>query len=155
MGIPTDASREAHVSIARRIAQAHAQIRDLLEQADPSSELAGVRGLLEQLPELLREHFDDEEREGGLFDALRARQPSVDSQLKSLRQEHRSILGRVETLESYLERLDRIDDPAERHGQMERIQREAEDLIGQVRRHERAESRLTGDVLYVDEGGSG
>lgn len=153
---PTDASREEHLSVAQRIAHAHGQIRDILDSAAGASpELEGFRGLIERLPAMLQVHFDDEERERGLFDTLRTLRPSVDPQLERLLQEHRAILQAVEILEGYLERLEATTDASERSAQVSLIQRETDALIRQLRDHERVESRLTADIIYRDEGGSG
>lgn len=148
--------RRAHyASIAERIEQAHGQIHELLARAsDSSPALAETRLLLDGLPALLHKHFDDEEREDGLFEALRALQPSVGSDLKSLQQEHRQILQAVEELERRVEGLDRLEG-AEHDRQVGLVQRDTISLLRMIRRHERVETNITVAILYREDGGSG
>jgi len=156
MGSPSTGARAVHMSIARRVAQAHAQIHELLDHlASEHAELGRTRQVLTDLPVMLEKHFDDEEQDGGLFATLRALQPGVDHQLQSLVSEHRDILRAIETLEGYLERLDRTDDATERRERTALLRRETDVVVQRIRGHERAESRLTADILYLDEGGSG
>jgi len=156
MGSPSTGARAAHTSIARRVAQAHAQIHELLDHlAAESAELGRTRQVLEDLPLILEKHFEDEEQSGGLFDTLRSLQPGVDRQLRSLVDDHREILRGVERLEEYLDRLDHAEGAAERQEQTALLRRETELVVRRIRGHERSESRLTADILYLDEGGSG
>jgi hypothetical protein len=156
MGSDSTGARAAQTSIAQRVARAHAEIHELLDRLDGGAfELGRTRQMLEDLPVMLEEHFDDEERNGGLFDTLRSLRPAVDPALKSLVRDHRSILRALETLEGYLERLDRTEDAGEQQQQLALLRGETDLVARQIREHERAESRLTADILYSDEGGSG
>lgn len=153
----SDSPGRAHyAAIAERIEQTHEQIHKLLARASDSSPgLAETRLLLDGLPALLHKHFDDEEREDGLFEALRALQPSVGSDLKSLQEEHRQILRTVEELERQVEELDRLEEAAERGRQVKRIQQDTISLLRIIRRHERVETNITVTILYREDGGSG
>lgn len=156
MGSPSGSARAAHTSIARRVAQAHAQIHELLDHlASEGAELGRTRRVLEELPGMLEKHFEDEEQDGGLFDTLRSLQPGADRQLRSLVSDHREILRAVETLEGYLDRLDHAHDTAEREEQTALVRRETDWVVQRIRGHERTESRLAADIIYLDEGGSG
>jgi len=48
--------------------------------------------------EMLSKHFADEEGPNGLHDGLRVIRPALDSELKSVRGEHRRVLKAVKTL---------------------------------------------------------
>lgn len=156
MGSVSTAGRAAQTSIARRVAQAHAQIHEMLDRLEGESfDLGRTRQMLGDLPVALERHFEDEEQNGGLFDTLRSLHPGADADLRSLVDDHRSILRALETLERYLERLDRAEDAAERSRELAVLRAETDLLARQIRQHERTESRLTADILYSDEGGSG
>ena len=156
MGLPSTRARAAQMAVARRVAQAHAQIHELLDHlAGDDAALGRTRQMLEDLPVMLEKHFEDEEQNGGLFDTLRALRPGVDRELETLVHEHRSILAALENLEGYLDRLDRSEDAAERQRQVARLRGETDLVARRIRQHERAESRLTADILYAEEGGSG
>ena len=90
---PSDSDESILVRIERADRQiVHSILKELAEAQEPSR----IRELLDPLPELLSKHFADEEGPDGLYDGLRAIRPSLDSELNSLRGEHRRVLEAVE-----------------------------------------------------------
>jgi hypothetical protein len=150
------AAQEPDEQLWLRVERAHRQIRHIvaLESAEGGS-LSRTRALLETFPDLLREHFADEERPNGLFDSLRAVRPDVDFKLKFLEQEHREILQAVEELRRLVEEMEQLEEPEARELHLAQIQERTAVLMRRVRHHELAESRLVVDIDYMEEGGSG
>ncbi len=92
-----DQPSDSDEPILARIERAHRQIvNSILKQLAAAEEPSRIRELLDPLPELLSKHFADEEGPDGLYDGLRAIRPSLDSELKSLRGDHRRVLEAVE-----------------------------------------------------------
>ena len=142
--------------ILARIERDHRHIVNFyLSELAAAQEPSRIRELLDPLPEMLSKHFADEEGPEGLYDGLRAIRPSLDSELKSLRGEHRSVLKAAEELRQEMREIEQL---GRAENQAERLARTREDLFGfmeMVRRHERAETRLVADTYYLEEGGSG
>ena len=98
---PTDSDEP----LLARIERAHRQIvNSVLTELAAAQEPSRIRELLDPLPEMLSKHFADEEGPEGLYDGLRAIRPSLDSELKSLRGEHRRVLKAVEALQRQAQR---------------------------------------------------
>ena len=92
-----DQPRDSDEPILARIERAHRQIvNSVLKELAAAEEPSRIRELLDPLPELLSKHFADQEGPDGLYDGLRAIRPSLDSELKSLRGDHRRVLEAVE-----------------------------------------------------------
>jgi Skp family chaperone for outer membrane proteins len=104
---------------------------------------------------MLSKHFADEEGPDGLYDGLRAIRPSLDSEIKSLRGEHRKVLEAVEALRQQLQELDQQERTEDRQERLDRIREEMSAFMELVRSHERTETRLVADTYYLEEGGSG
>jgi hypothetical protein len=104
---------------------------------------------------MLSKHFADEEGPDGLYDGLRAIQPSLDQELKSLRGEHRRVLKTVKALRERLREIAYPEGAEQPRERLAAIREEMSAFMEMVRRHERAETRLVADTYYLEEGGSG
>ena len=141
--------------VASHFQNTHARIsRDLQGLAD-AAELDTIRAIVDDLPALLKEHFRDEEKPGGLFDELESLRPIIDSQLKFLRQEHREILEALEGLRREFREADEVTQVGELEQRHDHIRMSAGALLQLIRHHERIESRLVADTYYTEDGGSG
>jgi hypothetical protein len=149
---PTDSDEP----LLARIERAHRQIvNSVLAELAAAQEPSRIRELLDPLPEMLSKHFADEEGPDGLYDGLRAIRPSLDSELKSLRGEHRRVLEAVEALRRQLRELDQLERAEDQEQHLGRIQEDMSAFMELVRSHERTETRLVADTYYLEEGGSG
>lgn len=138
-----------------RIVDTHRRIRSDLEVLDKSEEVDEIRFVVDDLPELLKEHFHDEEKPGGLFDELESLRPAFDSQLKFLRQEHREIMQAIEDLQRQFREADEVTQAGELEQRHDHIRVSATAFLQLIRHHERIESRLVGNTYYTEDGGSG
>jgi len=149
---PTDSDEPLLASIER----AHRQIvNSCLTELAAAPEPSRIRELLDPLPEMLSKHFADEERPEGLYDGLRAIRPSLDSELKSLRGEHRRVLEAVRALRRQLREIDQLERAEDQEERLGRIREDMSALMEMVRRHERTGTGLVADTYYLEEGGSG
>ena len=149
---PTDSDEP----LLARIERAHRQIvNSVLAELAAAQEPSRIRELLDPLPEMLSKHFADEEGPDGLYDGLRAIRPSLDSELKSLRGEHRRVLEAVEALRRQLREIDQLERAEDQKERLGRIKDEMSAFMELVRCHERTETRLVADTYYLEEGGSG
>lgn len=149
---PTDSDEP----LLARIERAHRQIvNTYLTELAAAQEPSRIRELLDPLPEMLSKHFADEEGPEGLYDGLRAIRPSLDSELKSLRGEHRRVLEAVEALRRQLREIDQLERAEDQEERLGRIREDLSAFMELVRRHERTETRLVADTYYLEEGGSG
>jgi hemerythrin-like domain-containing protein len=110
---------------------------------------------VDDLPDLLREHFRDEEKPGGLFEELKSLRPVLDSQIEVLRQEHREIMQALEGLQRQLREADEETEVEDLQEQHDRIRVSAAVFLQLIHQHERIESRLVADTYYIEDGGSG
>jgi len=149
---PTDSDEP----ILARIERAHREIvNTYLTELAAAQEPSRIRELLDPLPEMLSKHFADEEGPDGLYDGLRAIRPSLDSELKSLRGDHRRVLEAVEALRRQLREIDPLERAENQEERLCRIREDLSAFMEMVRRHERTETRLVADTYYLEEGGSG
>jgi len=138
-----------------RIEVIHQRIRSDLGVLEKSDDLDQIRAVVDDLSDLLKEHFQDEEKAGGLYEELLSLRPVLDSQLEVLREEHREIMQALEALHRQLHELNKVteaDDLEERRGQ---IRVRASVFLQLIHLHERVESRLVADTYYIEDGGSG
>jgi hemerythrin len=136
----------------------HSQRRILsffLKELASAEDLERIRTLVDALPELLSEHFSDEEGPEGLFDCLQVIRPAIDSQLKFLRQEHRTMLKTVEELRQQVRGTDQAMAAGQEEQRLIRIRESTTAFLRMVRCHERVETRLVADTYYAEDGGSG
>ena len=149
---PTDSDEPLLARIERDHRQiVHFYLKELAAAQEPSR----IRELLDPLPELLSKHFADEEGPDGLYDGLRAIQPCLDSELKSLRGEHRRVLKAVKALRRQVQEIDQLERAEDQKERLGRIGDELSAFMELVRCHERTETRLVADTYYLEEGGSG
>jgi hemerythrin len=149
---PTDSDEPILVRIERAHRQiVHSYLKELAAAQEPSR----IRELLDPLPEMLSKHFADEEGPEGLYDGLRAIRPSLDSELDSLRSEHRTVLEAVEALRRQLREIDQLERAEDQQERLGRVREELYAFMELVRGHERTETRLVADTYYLEEGGSG
>jgi hypothetical protein len=141
--------------IVTLVDESHARIRRSLEALEASQDVEEIRAIVSDLPELFEEHFEQEERPGGLFDELGSLQPTIDSQLNFLRQEHREILQALEALRQRLREADEATQLGEVEQRHEHLRVSAACFMQLVRHHECIESRLVADTYYTEDGGSG
>jgi hemerythrin len=141
--------------IVSLVENSHARIRSNLEALEEAQDVDEIRAIVCDLPELLKEHFEDEERPGGLFDELGSLRPTIDSQLKFLRQEHREILQTLEGLQERIREADEATQVGELEQRHDHIRMSAACFMQLIRHHERIETRLVTDTYYTEDGGSG
>jgi len=131
----------------KRLQQAHEKVAECLAEFESAGGTDAILASLEQLLELLPEHFSrDEEGPDGIFDELRTLRPALDSQLGRLESEHREILRDLEALRSEAREPGHED---------ARIQEQRAACVRKIRDHEETESRLIQEAYFLDEGGSG
>ena len=131
----------------KRLRQAHQRISECLTEFESAGGTDAILASLEQLLELLPEHFSrDEEGPDGIFDELRTIRPALDPQLGRLAREHCEILRDLETLRSQAREPGHED---------ARIQEQRAACVRKMRAHEETEDRLTLEAYFLDEGGSG
>lgn len=131
----------------KRLQQAHQKVTACLAEFESAGGAEAILESLEQLLELLPEHFArDEEGPDGAFAELRAIRPALDPQLALLEGEHQQILRELEALRSQSREAGH-DDAS--------IQAQRAACVRRIRAHEEAESRLALETYFLDEGGSG
>ena len=138
-----------------RIVDTHRQIRSDLEVLEKSDEVSEIRIVVDGLPELLRAHFDEEEKPGGLFDELATLRPVFDSQIKYLLGEHQEIMEAIEGLRRQFQEADDVSDAGVLEQRHDHIRMSAVAFVQLIRHHERIESRLVAATYYSENGGSG
>jgi len=148
-------NRHPATAIVSRVEESHQRIRNDLEALDKCDDVAEIRAIVDELPDLLKEHFRDEEKPGGLFDELEALSPVFDSQLKFLRQEHREIMQALEGLRQQFREADEVSQDAELEPRYDHIRVSTTAFLELIHHHERIESRLVADTFYSENGGSG
>jgi hypothetical protein len=144
----TEAGRsEVDSPVIRHIQQAHETIVRMVTELQDCGEPSRMSEILHELAGILPGHFADEEEPGGLFDQLRTQRPRFHSRLKSLQQEHRSILEGLRGLQVRARQSGRP--------QLARLRDEIAGFGHLLREHERHENLLVLEVYMEDEGGSG
>lgn len=127
----------------KRLQQAHRRVEACLIDFESAGSADAILASVEQLLELLPEHFArDEEGPDGIFDELRVLCPALDPQIERLEHEHREILRDLEALRS--------QGREDAH-----IQEQRAACVRRIRAHEAAENQLTLEAYFFDEGGSG
>jgi chromosome segregation ATPase len=131
----------------KRLQQAHQRISECLAEFESAGGTDAILASLEQLLELLPEHFSrDEEGPDGIFNELRTLRPALDRQIGHLEHEHREILRDLEALRSQAREPGHED---------ARIQEQRAACVRKMRAHEETEDRLALEAYFLDEGGSG
>lgn len=138
-----------------RIEDTHQRIRSDLEVLEKRDDLGQIGDAVNDLPRLLKEHFRDEEKLGGLYDEIASLRPRLGSQLEILRQEHREIIGALQGLLGQLRRVDEMTRSGELPRLHDDIRVSKAVFLKLIHQHERVESRLVADTYYMEDGGSG
>ena len=138
-----------------RIVDTHQRIRSDLEVLEKSDDLSQIGAAVGDLPELLKEHFQDEEKRGGLYDEIESLRPVLGSQLNVLRQEHLEITRALKGLERLLREVDELKPGAELQQLHDDIRVRKATFLRLIHQHERVESDLVADTYYTEDGGSG
>jgi predicted nuclease with TOPRIM domain len=155
MGSGEKDTRYPITPIVTLVEDSHARIRLGLEALESAQDVDEIRAIVCDLPGLLEEHFEEEEKPGGLFDELGSLRPTIDSQLKFLRQEHREISQALESLRQRLREAAEATQVGELEQRHEHIRVSAACFMQLIRHHERIETRLVTDTYYTEDGGSG
>jgi len=142
-----------------RIEEEHRALRTQLDLVAAATTREGLLERLRPLPKMLLEHFAFEEQSDGLHDDLQDRCPTAAPKLALLHDDHKQILGELDSLCQLLRSP--ADDPgntesgeaAEELGAS--AARELALWLQKLRNHESAESRIVADIYYTDEGGRG
>jgi anion-transporting ArsA/GET3 family ATPase len=153
----TQEQRQKHpvTPIVSRVEDSHRRIQRDIQALGKLEHPRDIGAIADELVELLKEHFEDEEKAGGLFDELEALCPTVDSQLKFLRGEHREIMQALEDLRGQVREAQEVHLKAQFPQRADRIRTSAAAFVQLIHHHERIESRLVADTYYSDEGGRG
>ncbi|NIM27471.1 MAG: hypothetical protein GTO67_02765 [Gammaproteobacteria bacterium] len=80
------------------LAEEHRELMSLVERIRAHGEVVGLGPLLEQLHALLIRHFSHEQFPGGLYDCMGAHDARYHDELKTLIEEHCTILSSVRGL---------------------------------------------------------
>lgn len=147
--------KHAITPVASRIQDTHQKIRSDIQTLSELEKMGDIRRIAEELVELLTEHFEDEEKPGGLFDELESLRPVIDSQLKFLRGEHREIMQVLQDLLAQIREAGAVHQQGELEQREDHIRVSAEAFVQLIHHHERIESRLVSETYYTDEGGAG
>jgi hemerythrin-like domain-containing protein len=155
MGGEKNETRLPATKIVSRVEETHRRIRSDLEVLGKSEDLDKIRTVVDDLPELLKEHFRDEEKPGGLFDELQSVRPVFESQIKYLRREHEEIMEALTGLRREIEDMEEVHKLADREQRLDHIRMSATSFLDLIHHHDRIESRLVADTFYSEDGGSG
>lgn len=127
-----------------KIAQQHRQLRDTLHRVTEATSLERLIPLLEKLNEQLKEHFADEEGDGGLADAIGESAPRNLRAVEALFHEHREFLKELSELIARCHALQR--------GPKAEILQDVQTLSQRLHQHEVRETNLLTDSVYTDVG---
>jgi len=141
-----------HGEIIARVEGVHRDLRELLDQLAGATDFDAIAAGLRDLPKTLADHFAEEEAPGGLYDALRHRRPTVESDIGRLCGQHAVLRDQVDAL------LDRVRAPGASsctQADLASLRGEALSFIDLLRRHERMETWLVSEIYYSEDGVSG
>ena len=141
--------------IVLQVEGTHRRIRSDLRVLEKSDDLGEIGAAVGELPELLKEHFRDEEKPGGLFDEIASLRPVAASQLALRREEHREITRALKDLQRQLGALGELDQGGGRQRLHDDIRVSKARFLQLIHQHERVESRMVADTYYTEDGGSG
>jgi len=133
-------------SVAQALSLAHAALLEDLRNLEEASRLSSREGLAEFVTRLVAihanvsEHFRFEEQNGYMHD-VRKREPWLERTIAELGEEHRQLLGSLETLLGEAKAACSLDD---------RFREKARAWVEQVRHHEARENELLQDAFNRD-----
>jgi len=125
----------------QKIVDQHNQLRALLSNLEGSTDVAAMRSGLEELSNLLQQHFEHEQ--DGLPDVVQMQAPRLTSRLQPLLREHKELLATVRSLIDRAEGAD-VEGPT--------LQKQLQAFSGRLRAHEDKENELLQDALVDDLG---
>lgn len=128
-----------------RIDAEHHTLRGLVHRVDEHRDLTTMVPLLEELRQLLEEHFAHEEEADGMADLVRVAAPHRMDTVDQLFDEHRRFLADTDVL------IERIR--ACLSGPTQDVYDRAHALAVALHDHEARETELLSDAMYEDEGG--
>lgn len=155
MKVEYQSTRHPVTPTISRVQQTHERIRGDLEALVEVEQVDQIGAIIDDISILLKEHFEDEERPGGLFDELRSLRPTIDTQLKFLRGEHREIMEVLEGIRTEIREAEQVAYAGELEQRHDHIRTSANAFVLLIRHHERIESQLVRDTYYTEDGGSG
>lgn len=151
-----EASAKHPVTLAvTQVEESHERIRRDLDALGKLADVRDIGAIADDLVDLLKQHFEEEERPDGLFEELATLRPAVEAQVDYLRNEHGEILEALDALRRQVRESaeGRLQPQFEQRA--DRIQTLAAAFVQLIRHHERIESRLVSETYYTDEGGRG
>lgn len=128
----------------QRIAEEHRHLSELLDQIEDISAPAGLAAALERLRGLLVAHFEGEEADDGLHDAIGCSTPHLLPAVQHLFDEHREFLSDLDALTARAREL--------AAGPVEELRTRVAGLASRLRAHEAEENELFGESVYTDVG---
>lgn len=132
--------------ILNTIEEQHDAIRDVVSVLRSTRDLRVLLTHLVELDKMLRPHFAEEERPGGLLDSLSSSAISQHRVIAQIRADHRTLaLGAVTAIRDAQECLD---------GPVAQVFQRAHELCDQILIHEWRESEAALDAIYAESGGS-
>lgn len=124
----------------------HHHIRQVVYALQATDDVRAAAVLLRQLGGLLRPHFAEEERPGGMLDSMSSAAVGQERVVASIRREHRAIALATEAA--------LLDAEVCLEGPMAATLRRARELCDAILEHERRESDAFLDAIYAEPGGS-
>lgn len=132
---------------AERIAEDHHDLRQALAGLRGTSDLRSLVSQLTHLRADLKEHFDLEEGEDGLAQAIGESAPHHLNRLTKLFEEHVAFL---ETVDGIMKRVEECME-----GPVADVLRDVAELCDRLEEHEADETQLLTDAVFTDLGTSG
>ena len=132
---------EEHAELTRRVANLREWWNELDQYGLPKFGEMGSR--VDELRDLLAEHFADEEKDG-YFAPVLAVSPNLDRQVNKLQEQHGQLLER---LNDFANRLQMSKPPFD---SWQKAYRELETILADLRKHEQAENGIVQSTFDND-----
>ncbi len=130
-----------------RMADEHRQLMGLISRLEAAESDFDISSYLEELHNLLIDHFAHEQFPGGLYECMGGYGSGHHDELAILIRQHCEILSSVGGL---LERA-KVSDPSDREGLFTDLER----VVDMLDAHERREHRLASNLMTREKDGSG
>jgi hemerythrin len=131
--------------VAERMEEEHHSLRGLLVEVNQTYDLFKLLPLLEELKTELREHFEQEESEGGFGAVVSDSAPHKANVVDHLFDEHVEFLQTMDGLQGKVEEL--------LVGPVAEMRATIAGLCARIEAHEAKENELLSEALYTDIGG--
>jgi hypothetical protein len=125
----------------------HRRLLDRLAVVEAETQPDRIQTEIRALVPLLEMHFEREERLGGMFEKVRAKDPRLTGEIDSLRDDH------VALVEGALALVEAASEAARFRLQAHDFLSDVHNFITHLRRHEAREDALLTDAHYHEEGG--